>query len=105
MSCRISFTPAAVSATLHAALQPRNWQAWRDLNPRLPVLETGALAGLSYRPAPFSRASPGCAKTPSGVPGHSGDAIHLTGPGLPRLLVSGMFATKPAVLPVLHAVR
>src|SRR5262245_11579588 len=27
------------------------WQAWRDLNPRLPVLETGALAGLSYRPA------------------------------------------------------
>src|SRR5207249_9288922 len=29
-----------------------------DLNPRLPVLETGALAGLSYRPAFCSRGKP-----------------------------------------------
>src|SRR6185436_15299435 len=38
---------------LSAFRRPRclpGWQAWRDLNPRLPVLETGALAGLSYRP-------------------------------------------------------
>src|SRR6185295_1625622 len=28
----------------------KTWQARRDLNPRLPVLETGALAGLSYWP-------------------------------------------------------
>src|SRR5262245_39590784 len=48
----------AVPPATASAARPPQWQAWRDLNPRLPVLETGALAGLSYRPA-FSAGSLG----------------------------------------------
>src|SRR2546421_11413528 len=46
----------------------RQWQAWRDLNPRLPVLETGALARLSYRPAPSFAGAPGRAGVASASP-------------------------------------
>src|SRR2546426_218709 len=58
----------------------KRWQARRDLNPRHPVLETGALAGLSYWPT-------------SGL-----------GLGLPGFLVNRVLPATGAEFLPLHAV-
>src|SRR5262249_12871156 len=107
----------AMSPAASAALPPPQWQAWRDLNPRLPVLETGALAGLSYRPIFREiarllrwlvaqacevsirtrlgrRSSPSCMRPIS----------RKASSALPRLLVFRVLATERAILPKLDAI-